>query len=50
MPAPWFIWLAGRAEKETNWRQAGVKAFIYVGCDVLSALQAGYNALGNQQD
>ena len=35
--------LAGRpGENETNWRNAGVKSFIYVGCDVLSTLQAAH--------
>jgi len=39
--------LAGRpGENETNWRNAGVKSFIYVGCDVLSTLQAAHGILG----
>jgi methylmalonyl-CoA mutase len=42
-----IVHLAGRpGEKEANWRQAGVKAFIYVGCDVLSTLQAAHDNLG----
>jgi methylmalonyl-CoA mutase len=35
------IHLAGRpGENETAWRQAGVKTFIYMGCDVVATLQA----------
>ena len=42
-----IVHLAGRpGENEANWRQAGVKAFIYVGCDVLSTLQAAHDNLG----
>jgi methylmalonyl-CoA mutase len=42
-----IVHLAGRpGENETAWRQAGVKAFIFVGCDVLSTLQAGHDILG----
>ncbi len=42
-----IVHLAGRpGENEANWRQAGVKAFIYVGCDVLSTLQAAHDILG----
>ncbi|MEJ2625200.1 MAG: methylmalonyl-CoA mutase subunit beta [Pseudolabrys sp.] len=41
------VHLAGRpGENEANWRQAGVGSFIYVGCDVLSTLQAAYDNLG----
>ena len=41
------VHLAGRpGENEANWRQAGVGTFIYVGCDVLSTLQAAYDNLG----
>ena len=41
------VHLAGRpGESEANWRQAGVGTFIYVGCDVLSTLQAAYDNLG----
>ncbi len=37
------VHLAGRpGENEANWRQAGVGTYIYVGCDVLSTLQAAY--------
>jgi len=39
--------LAGRpGENEENWRRAGVKTFIYTGCDVLSTLQAAHDILG----
>ncbi|MGB6350665.1 MAG: methylmalonyl-CoA mutase family protein, partial [Pseudolabrys sp.] len=42
-----IVHLAGRpGENEENWRQAGVKAYIYVGCDVLSTLQAAHDNLG----
>ena len=41
------VHLAGRpGESEANWRQAGVGSFIYVGCNVLSTLQAAYDNLG----
>jgi methylmalonyl-CoA mutase len=41
------VQLAGRpAENEAAWRQAGVKAFIYAGCDTLAALQATHDILG----
>ena len=41
------VHLAGRpGENEANWRQAGVKTFIYMGCDVLSTLQAAHDILG----
>ncbi|MGH6726644.1 MAG: methylmalonyl-CoA mutase family protein [Pseudolabrys sp.] len=41
------VHLAGRpGEHEANWRQAGVKAFIYAGCDVVSTLQAAHDILG----
>jgi methylmalonyl-CoA mutase len=40
------VHLAGRpGENEENWRQAGAKDFIYVGCDVLAALRAIYATL-----
>jgi methylmalonyl-CoA mutase len=43
------VHLAGRpGEHEANWRQAGVKSFIYVGCDVLSTLQAAHDILGGK--
>jgi methylmalonyl-CoA mutase len=42
-----IVHLAGRpGENEASWRQAGVKAFIFVGCDVLSTLQAAHDILG----
>ena len=40
------VHLAGRAsDKEETWRQAGVKSFIFVGCDVVSTLQAAHDIL-----
>ena len=40
------VHLAGRPDAfEAAWRQAGVKGFIYVGCDVLSTLQAAHDIL-----
>lgn len=40
------VHLAGRpAEHEAAWKAAGVKSFIYVGCDVLSTLQAAHDNL-----
>jgi methylmalonyl-CoA mutase len=43
------VHLAGRAsENEENWRQAGVKSFIFMGCDVLATLQATHDILGVQ--
>jgi methylmalonyl-CoA mutase len=40
------VHLAGRpGEKEQSWRQAGVKDFIYMGCDTLSTLQAVHDIL-----
>ena len=42
-----IVQLAGRPrDNEANWRQAGVKDFIFVGCDVLSTLQAAHDSLG----
>jgi len=42
-----IVHLAGRpGEHEAPWRQAGVKSFIYAGCDVLSTLQAAHASLG----
>jgi methylmalonyl-CoA mutase len=42
-----IVHLAGRpGEHEQSWRQAGVKDFIYVGCDALSTLQAVHGILG----
>jgi len=40
------VHLAGRpGEHEANWREAGVKTSIFVGCDVLSTLQAAHDIL-----
>ena len=40
------VHLAGRpGENEANWRQAGVKTFIFMGCDVVSTLQAAHDIL-----
>jgi methylmalonyl-CoA mutase len=40
------VHLAGRpGENEQNWRQAGVNSFIFVGCDVVSTLQAAHDIL-----
>jgi methylmalonyl-CoA mutase len=41
------IHLAGRpGNNEQGWRQAGVKDFIYMGCDALSTLRAVHGILG----
>jgi methylmalonyl-CoA mutase len=41
------VHLAGRpAEHEAAWRQAGMKSFAFVGCDVLSTLRAAHDSLG----
>ena len=41
-----IVQLAGRpGENETKWRQAGIKAFIYGGCDTLATLQAAHDIL-----
>jgi methylmalonyl-CoA mutase len=41
-----IVHLAGRpGENEANWREAGVKTFIYAGCDALSTLQAAHDSL-----
>jgi methylmalonyl-CoA mutase len=41
-----IVHLAGRPGKnEQNWRQAGVRDFIYMGCDALSTLQAVHGIL-----
>ena len=38
------VQLAGRpGENEAKWRQAGVKAFIFMGCDALSTLEDALN-------
>jgi methylmalonyl-CoA mutase len=40
------VHLAGRpGGNEANWRQAGVKSFIFMGCDVVSTLQAAHDIL-----
>jgi methylmalonyl-CoA mutase len=40
------VHLAGRpGEHETAWNEAGVKTYIYVGCDVLATLQAAHDTL-----
>ena len=40
------VHLASRpGEKEQSWRQAGVKDFVYMGCDALSTLQAVHGTL-----
>jgi len=42
-----LVHLAGRpGANEEIWRQAGIKAFIYMGCDVISTLQAAHDSLG----
>ncbi len=41
-----IVHVAGRpGENETKWRLAGVKAFIFMGCDALSTLQAAHDIL-----
>jgi methylmalonyl-CoA mutase len=42
-----IVHLAGRpGDNEATWRAAGVKNFIFVGCDVLSTLQGVHDSLG----
>ncbi len=42
-----IVHLAGRpGDNEAPWRQAGVKSFIFLGCDVVSTLQAAHDILG----
>lgn len=42
-----IVHLAGwPGEHEQAWRQAGVKTFIFAGCDVLSTLRAAHDSLG----
>jgi methylmalonyl-CoA mutase len=42
-----IVHLAGRpGAHEKEWREAGVKTFIYVGCDALATLQAAHDILG----
>jgi methylmalonyl-CoA mutase len=44
-----LVHLAGRpGEHEAQWRQAGVKSFIFAGCDALSTLQAAHDILGGK--
>ena len=31
---------------EDEWRQAGVKTFVFAGCDVLATLRAAHDILG----
>jgi methylmalonyl-CoA mutase len=41
-----LVYLAGRpGAQEAAWRQAGVKSFIFTGCDVLATLQAAHDSL-----
>jgi methylmalonyl-CoA mutase len=41
------VHLAGRpGENEANWRGAGVKSFVFMGCDVVSTLQGAHDILG----
>ena len=38
------VHLAGRpGEHEAQWNEAGVKTYIYVGCDVLATLRAAHD-------
>ena len=42
-----IVHLAGRpGENEDKWRQAGVKTFIFTGCDALSTLREAHDILG----
>ena len=41
------VQLAGRpGDNEEKWRQAGVKTFIFAGCDALSTLSEAHGILG----
>ena len=41
-----IVHLAGRpGEHEADWRHAGIKSFVYMGCDVLSTLRAARDIL-----
>ncbi len=43
------VHLAGRpGENEDKWRQAGVKSFVFMGCDVVSTSQATHDILGTK--
>jgi methylmalonyl-CoA mutase len=42
-----IVGLAGRpGNNEAAWRQAGVKTFVFLGCDVLSTLRGTHDILG----
>jgi methylmalonyl-CoA mutase len=42
-----IVHLAGRpGENEASWRQAGVKSFVFMGCDVVSTLRTAHDILG----
>jgi methylmalonyl-CoA mutase len=42
-----IVHLAGRpGDHEANWQAAGVKTFIFMGCDLVSTLQAAHDILG----
>ena len=42
-----LVHLAGRpSDNEAKWREAGVKNFVFVGCDALSTLQSAHDSLG----
>jgi methylmalonyl-CoA mutase len=41
------VWLAGRpGEHEAAWREAGIDAYAFAGCDVLDALRKAHSQLG----
>jgi methylmalonyl-CoA mutase len=43
------VHLAGRpGEHETQWRHAGIKAFIFAGCDALAILREAHDILGTK--
>jgi methylmalonyl-CoA mutase len=40
------VWLAGKpANSEDELREAGVRGFVFAGCDVLSVLQDAYTMI-----
>jgi methylmalonyl-CoA mutase len=43
-----IVQFAGRGEHEAAWRQAGVKTFVFMGCDALSTLRETHGILGLQ--
>ncbi|MGE3149262.1 MAG: methylmalonyl-CoA mutase family protein [Pseudorhodoplanes sp.] len=44
------LWLAGRpGEREADDRRAGIEGFIFVGCDVLAALQSVHDMMGAER-